>query len=265
MTELLVRYRDFDGSFSERLVSDIAVEGDDSILAFCHLRQGRRTFKLNRIQSIVDPSTGEIIEDVLAFIGAHPSAVIFPIPLHPILGSSTLNGAALRNLRTAEKYAFWRPCRFAVVADLCKRKFFALFGNRCFKCGATSTLEIDHHVPMTLGGHLVPGNLVALCPRCNNRKLEQAPEEFYSPEELKVLLPILEQEDSFFASTFQFDWEFWDRDRRGFLLQIGIDPKLVEEVLNNPEHRYYIPPLSPPVQGTCVAITVDLSFLTGKP
>lgn len=118
---------------------------------------------------------------------------------------------------------------------------------------------------MTLGGHLVPGNLVALCPRCNNRKLERPPEEFYSTEELIVLAPILEQQDSFFASTFQFDWEFWDRDRKAFLLHIGIAPKLVDEVLNNPEHRYYIPPPSPPVEGTSVAITVDLSFLTGKP
>lgn len=259
MTDLLLQYKDSEGNTSERYVSDIAVEGGDSIVAFCHLRQEKRTFKINRIQSAVDPATDEIIADVLVFLDVRPLKASIPIPPRVYVKPAIPSGEELRRLRTREKFELWRPYRYAVIADLYRKKFFSLFANRCFKCKIASYLEIDHHVPMVLGGHLIPGNLVALCPRCNNRKLDRSPAEFYSPEELENLAPILEREYSFFA--FKFDWEFWNKDRKGYLLHLGVEVELVEEALNNPDNQYYVPP---PVscEDASVEITFDLSVLT---
>jgi hypothetical protein len=91
---------------------------------------------------------------------------------------------------------------------------------------------------MILGGHLVPGNLVALCRKCNNKKHDHPPEEFYTPEELEKLKPILEKQRDIFVFT--FDWNFWKKDRQGYLLSLGVEPNLVHELLFNKEHPDYI-------------------------
>ncbi len=253
VTDLLIRYRDSEGSITERLVSDAVFDGGDFIVAFCHLRQENRTFKLSRIQSVLDPTTGELIQDLLLFLGVRPKEAKMPIPPRPSARHPIPTGEELQKLRAREEVELWRPFRFAVVVDFFKKKFFSLFGNRCFKCGSSSNLEMDHHVPLALGGHSVPGNLVALCRRCNNQKLARSPSEFYSTEELERLAPLLEEERSLF--WFEFDWKLWDKDRRGYLLQIGISADLVHEVLNNPEHRFFIPPPEEPRIG--VSITID--------
>lgn len=258
MTELLIRYQDSEGQVSERLISDIEVEDGKALVALCHLRGGKRTFRLDRIQSAIDPATGEVIADILVFLGLRPMASATPIPSRPQPKAVILSGEDLRRLRSREKSELWRPFGLPVVAEHFKRKLFALFDNRCFKCKSASPLEVDHHIPMVLGGHLVPGNLVPLCPRCNNRKGELSPMEFYSPSDLQLLAPLLDQERSLFH--FQFDWEHWERDRRGHLLELGIDAALVAEVLNNEDHRYYIPP-RPSREGTSVTITIDMSFI----
>jgi 5-methylcytosine-specific restriction endonuclease McrA len=150
--------------------------------------------------------------------------------------------------RRKEKYELFKRFRHRAIEDVFKDKFFALFDHRCFKCGMKEwsakvigqppILCIDHHVPMALGGHLVPGNLVALCRRCNEAKLDQAPEHFYAAAELRRLRPLLEQQPAIFE--FSFDWEAWNLDRGKYLLSLGVESSLVQELLYNPDHPDFI-------------------------
>jgi len=150
--------------------------------------------------------------------------------------------------RRKEKYELYKRYRLRVIEDLYKDKLFALFDRRCFKCGTPETasklasgppvLCIDHHIPMALGGHLQPGNLVALCRHCNEAKLDLPPEQFYSPLELERLRPLLVQQESLLAFT--FDWDSWNADRGSYLLSLGIEPSLVHELLTNPDHPAFL-------------------------
>ena len=150
--------------------------------------------------------------------------------------------------RGKEKRELFKSFRLRAIEDIYKNKFFYLFSHRCFKCGIKekpyseigqpSVLCIDHHIPMTLGGHLIPGNLVALCRSCNNKKHDCPPEEFYTPEELDKLKTILEKQGDVFVFT--FDWNYWNQDRKGYLLSLGVEPNLVHELLYNHEHPDYI-------------------------
>lgn len=166
---------------------------------------------------------------------------------------------AIKRQRNKEKGQLFKAFVFPVIADHAKRKLFQLFGNRCFKCGSACSLEIDHHIPIVLGGHLVPSNLVALCSRCNNRKSDSPPSAFYSSEELARLQPLLAKQEVIFS--FEFNRDFWEKDREGYLLSLGIEPSIVSEVLTNPSHRFYIPPQIPSSEAVGVIITIDDDFI----
>jgi hypothetical protein len=61
MTEILIKYRDGSGELTERRISDLRLENATTIDAFCHLRDARRPFKMDRIVQAINPDTGEII------------------------------------------------------------------------------------------------------------------------------------------------------------------------------------------------------------
>ena len=58
--ELVIHYRDSQGDTTERGISNISLEGTDKINAYCHLRNGPRTFWISNIISVIDPATGNI-------------------------------------------------------------------------------------------------------------------------------------------------------------------------------------------------------------
>lgn len=253
MTELLIRYQGGSGNLSERRISKIEVQDSNYILAYCHQREEDRTFKISRIASAIDPETGEVIEDLYSFLGVQPPAKPIPPGPQPI----PVGTEAVKRLRNKEKGDLFKPFLYGVIEDWAKKRFFSFFGDVCFKCGSYGPLVMDHHVPIILGGHLVSGNLVALCPICNNRKGDTPPEAFYTKGELERLQGFLDNQHSVFA--FSFDQEAWEANREEYLRSLGIDDALAHEVLHNPDHRFHIPPPSEP---TGVTITIDDSILS---
>ena len=160
--------------------------------------------------------------------------------------------------------------RFVVPAieAMFKEKFFALFDDRCFKCGQLETylpatagsklLCIDHHVPMALGGHLVPGNLVSLCRPCNGQKLDLPPETFYTRDELDRLTPLLGRQHALF--DFCFDHDAWLEDRSGYLVELGFDPDLAYALLHDEGHRHFVG-LPEPVLRRTLSVSDELAEL----
>jgi hypothetical protein len=81
--------------------------------------------------------------------------------------------------------------RFVAVPDL-KRKIeesifdaISYFEKRCPYCQGSlydgnirQKLEIDHYIPITLGGQHVPWNLLPVCKRCNQKKNNKSPHDF---------------------------------------------------------------------------------------
>ncbi|TDT71824.1 HNH endonuclease [Hypnocyclicus thermotrophus] len=71
-----------------------------------------------------------------------------------------------------------------------KEYIFNLFNNKCFNCGSTNNLEIDHHYPISKGYPLKyknKYNAVLLCRDCNIKKSNKFPENFYLKSQLEVL------------------------------------------------------------------------------
>lgn len=166
--------------------------------------------------------------------------------------------------RQKEKRLLYRCFPFRALERLCKARFFALFDNKCFKCGApelpacpscSPVLCMDHHIPMVLGGRLEPGNIVALCRRCNAQKLDQPPEQFYTLEELAQLPLIFARQAAVF--DFAFDDGAWRQNPAGYLVSLGLDEGLVEQLLHDELHQDYIGMPDPRQFG--FAISIDIS------
>ena len=151
--------------------------------------------------------------------------------------------------RGKEKRELFGRFRYRIIEDVYRKRFFLLFQNRCFKCGrpekqqaigSPPILCIDHHLPMALGGHLVPGNLVSLCRECNNRKLDTPPTAFYWADELERLQPLLEAQHRLFE--FSLDWDRWMNDRESYLRHLGAEPAAISAALEDEEDHRYVGP-----------------------
>ena len=64
---------------------------------------------------------------------------------------------------------------------------YNLFNHQCVNCGSTTHLELDHHLPLSLGYVYSRTNAVVLCRSCNAAKCDKLPAEFYTPETLKLI------------------------------------------------------------------------------
>lgn len=72
-----------------------------------------------------------------------------------------------------------------------KKIIFEKFNYRCFNCGSTKKLTIDHHFPLEKGFGLknLDGtyNAVLLCSVCNMKKSNKYPDKFYTKEKIDIL------------------------------------------------------------------------------
>jgi 5-methylcytosine-specific restriction endonuclease McrA len=73
-------------------------------------------------------------------------------------------------------------------------KTVAVFGNRCVYCNKrTSSIEIEHFVPVCKGGGTSIGNIVPACKTCNQLKGCSGPEAYLSPDKYRDILRKLER------------------------------------------------------------------------
>lgn len=228
---LRIWYRSSDGVLTERVVTPVLVMPPGLMDAYCHLRNEQRNFVLKRIEQAVIESTGEYIPDIWEYFGLRSLRPPKPeIPSFPETPQRVTHEKALKQ-RTQDKRALFSLFKVDVIVNLKKSELFALFNNHCFKCGKTENLQLDHHVPQYLGGRLVPGNVAVLCKRCNGAKLDRHPRDFYTQEELEVINWLLREELRIF--DFSFDYEFWKRDPKGYLLSVGVSESDADEEVRN--------------------------------
>ena len=67
---------------------------------------------------------------------------------------------------------------------------YEVFGARCAACGAEGSLTLDHHRPLA-DNHALLHNAVPLCARCNARKGQRRPEDFYDRWKLAEIAVLL--------------------------------------------------------------------------
>ncbi len=65
--KVIITYEDTEKTISERQISAITYDGYKYLNAFCHLRNGPRTFKIDQIVNCTSTITGEVIEDIEAY------------------------------------------------------------------------------------------------------------------------------------------------------------------------------------------------------
>lgn len=216
-----ILYRSEDDELTERVISSEVPQPPNAVEAFCHLRNGERTFVLSRIENAVDIETGEVISDIWTHYGI-PS--LKPPPLQaPVFPERRLRLSAeeAKKLRNIDKRQLFGRFKLDVLAMAKRRQLDALFDVRCFRCGSVESLELDHHVPQSLGGRLVPGNVVLLCRRCNLAKGERSPSSYYSADELQDLKPIFAAQLVLF--DFRFNWTRWNNHPKDYLVSLGVD------------------------------------------
>lgn len=61
-----------------------------------------------------------------------------------------------------------------------RKKIFERDGYQCLYCQATEDLILDHFIPFEQGGATHPMNLVTCCVRCNDRKHDRSPAEYFA-------------------------------------------------------------------------------------
>ena len=72
-----------------------------------------------------------------------------------------------------------------------KKNIFERFEYKCFNCGSKKDLTLDHHYPLAKGYGLKTTdgnyNVVLLCSKCNKKKSNKMPEDFYTTNQLQIL------------------------------------------------------------------------------
>ncbi len=73
------------------------------------------------------------------------------------------NNAARRRKKIAQNGIF----------QILNKELKAIYASKCFYCGATESIEMDHVIPISRGGRHSIGNLVPACKTCNLSKRDK--------------------------------------------------------------------------------------------
>jgi 5-methylcytosine-specific restriction endonuclease McrA len=242
MISLKVTYLEDDGVVSDSIMSSFVPYRESSCSALPEDGEYWKEMFYENIISAVEMSSGEIIS-VRELCGARPLARPINIPLkrqeRPRGKRNEGQRQDSKELRRADTLMFKLRYGNDLIINHFRNELIDLFYGRCFACDNPNDLQMDHHIPLIKGGRKVPGNIVMLCYKCNAKKLDYMPEEFYSQEELAHLQPLLDKERELL--DFEFDKERFNRNRYAYLLEIGISPLLLREVTTNIDHLWYVP------------------------
>jgi len=63
------------------------------------------------------------------------------------------------------------------------QKVLAHFDSRCAYCGKPGHMQQEHFLPVHLGGHYTPDNIIPACAGCNSKKKEKDPFEWLVQQE----------------------------------------------------------------------------------
>lgn len=241
MRKLHVRYQEEDGIVSNRVMTGFVPFGDQSCSAQILGKDHMQPLTYDRILDAWDSETGVRIS-VRELCGAPP----LPGPLtavpkrkdRPRGKKRVAEAKFVKAQRRQDSNNFYFRYRHEVIWNHFRNKLLELFDGCCFACGSPECLQMDHHVPFSVGGRREPGNIVMLCDKCNVKKHDYLPEEFYSDDELCCLAPLLARESEVLA--FRFDEERWKVGPYSYLCEIGVNPRLVKEVMENSLHPWAI-------------------------
>lgn len=85
-----------------------------------------------------------------------------------------LKKAHQNNYRSRKLENHYTQYTKAELQEICDR-----FDNQCAYCGKFAKLQMDHAVPISLGGADVAGNLLPACKSCNSGKKNRTIEDWY--------------------------------------------------------------------------------------
>lgn len=75
----------------------------------------------------------------------------------------------LKNLELVKTYPPRRPSPRYIPPEI-RAAVWLRDGKKCKYCGATEALELDHIIPVSVGGSNTENNIEVLCAPCNRRK-----------------------------------------------------------------------------------------------
>ncbi|AMO37170.1 HNH endonuclease [Thauera humireducens] len=239
MRTLTVRYRETRRKVVQEKMTAFVPYGAEQFSALAPEDRHMHLIRFDQVESAFDSKTGELIS-LRELCGAQPLPGA-PFNVHrpqsrPKGRKRSLQAKDAKQARRQDREAFLDRYGYGVIWNHFRNELISLFRGRCFACGCSGDLQLDHHIPFSAGGRREPGNIVMLCYKCNAQKWDYDPSEYYSAKELELLTGLLEEERKVIGFVFCNDR--WLDDPIAYLHEIGINPLLLCEVTTNPDHQW---------------------------
>lgn len=71
-----------------------------------------------------------------------------------------------KNARQSVRNRVLANSKFEIIEKNLRR----IYNSKCWKCGSTKNLSLDHIIPLSKGGNHSAGNIMTLCRSCNSSK-----------------------------------------------------------------------------------------------